>query len=146
MGKSKIPLYLILIIMGIAAFGFGVKGVAEVINYNSKWERFKSTAVSTQATIDDISSYHTRGNSHVSVYVKYTDDEGNEYGSGLDRSGEGFETGGTITVYYNKNDPEEIMLEPDIYLERTRKANIFMFVFGSVLIAAGIFAYKRLNR
>lgn len=138
MRESKVPRYIILIILGIMAIGLGIKGISEIVKYNSEWERFKLTAVSTQATISDISSYSGRGGGYTNVHIKFTDDSDNEYNSTIDRSCEGFEIGKTITVYYNKDDPKKTMLEPDIYLKNTKKANVFMFVIGGAFIAAGI--------
>lgn len=138
MRESNIPRYVMVIILGVMALGFGLKGTADIMNYSSEWNRFKSTAVSTQAVIDDISSHSSRGGGYTIVYIKFTDETGKEWDSTIDRSCDGFKIGGTINVYYDRKNPKNTMLEPDIYLKRTKKSDTFFYVLGVVLIAAGI--------
>ena len=52
MRESKVPRYIILIILGIMAIGLGIKGISDIIKYNSEWERFKTTAVSTEVSTE----------------------------------------------------------------------------------------------
>lgn len=146
MGKGKIPLYLILIILGIAVLGYGVKGVAEVRNYNSEWDDFKKNAVYADATVIDKLESKGRYNRSVIIYVKYQDADGNSVTAKIDRYCPGFEEGAEVGIYYDKDHPKKIMVDMDTMYPKGAAPEIPSFIIGGVLIAAGIFAYKRLNR
>ena len=143
MKGTKIPLYLVLIILGIFALGFCINGIVGIVNYNKDFDKFKSSAVSTQATITNISSYSGKGGGYAAVTFKFNDGKGDEYHSTTDRSFDGASEGKTITVYYNEDDPEKTMIEPDVYLKREKTGTVFMAVIGVAMIAAGIIVYRK---
>ena len=143
MKGTKIPPYLLLVILGIFALGFCVSGIVEITNYNKDFDKFRASSVSTQATITNISSYSGRGGGYATVTFRFNDDKGDEYYSTTDRSFDGASEDKTITVYYNKDNPEKTMIEPDVYLKREKTGTVFTAVIGAALIVAGIIVYRK---
>ena len=140
--RNNVPRYMIIMFFGVMLIFLVIQSVVSMTNYNDEWKKMSASAVQTEATITDIWTYRTRGSFSVNVSIKYEDKDGNEYKNSLDRSLEGYDEGAVIPIYYDKNDPKKVMVEPKQYLEREKKSDVVLFILGTLLIAGGIAAKK----
>ena len=136
---------LILIILGVGMLFLGLRESTEIAGYSKEWNSFKNIAVLTEAKIIDIWSYHTRGSASVNVHITYNDSNGIEHSGSLDIRMENKDEGDTFPIYYDKNNPERYMVEPNLLYHHAKKVTAITYIIGVLLIAAGIIYAKRGN-
>ena len=78
----------------------------------------------------------------VTIYLKYKDTGGNDVTGTIDGNCPGFERGAEVVIYYDKDDPKKIMVDPDTMYPNGAAAEIPFFIIGGLLIAGGIAVYK----
>ena len=133
----------ILLILGVGILLLGLKGSLEISGYSKEWSYFKNTAVLTEAQIIDIWSYQTRGSASVNVHITYKDNNGVEHSGSLDIRMEGKDEGDSFPIYYDKNNPEKYMVEPNLLYHHAKKVVAVTYIIGALLIVTGIIYARR---
>ena len=142
--NNNVQKYIILLLMGIGMMILGCKSVIDMAAYTNKWKSFEPTAVGTDATITQIWSYQHRGGARVNVHIEYEDMNGEKHSGNLDVRPKDTEEGDEIRVYYDKNDPDSVMLKPETALEHAKSATVIIFFFG-VMMLIGSAVMKKLS-
>ncbi len=131
----RVPISIIIAGVMLMLTFFRIEGVVKL---KEEWKEFKVNALPAKAVITD--TYIHEGSGKYSTptyryYVNFTDNNGVEHDEVIERYIEGAKVGSELTVYYDKNDPGKLMVEPSAAIAAGRRNYLVLLGLGVGAVA-----------
>ena len=136
--NNRLPKYAVVLLLGILMFLTGAKSIYDIVTYTNEWNDFQSHCVSTHATVTSVKSFNGFHEHVTHTFLKYEAENGKEYISSIDKRCDGFVENADVIIYYDKDHPKNIMVEPEVIFKWDGIATAVCFILGTVLVIGGL--------